>query len=355
MNFFRGNIVLGRLGPSFWRNTQTLGSTSTPIVKNTVGPTPGQINTMFRQMQRLGKRGGVADMLKETRGKLNTFKNNTKTFGYNTRNLFTGRPLANAQGPLRWQYPSGRDPTRNNLVKALAFSVGTVIVSYFAFPLLFKYTPIGVLAQHPDWLISAIIGINAAFFLLWRSANPWIFRFMMENMLLKNGLGFKPTQLIGSAFSHQDFFHIFTNMFVLYQFGIPVAMTMGSAWFCHMYMTSAVASSFVSLFASSMTTRFVGSLGASGAIFAVMGVFAAVYPDASIGLFFIPLPFGAWPLFLGSIGVNAVGLFARWGGVDYAGHLGGSLAGLYFGWRVNEVRAQMRERMRRRQFPGINF
>lgn len=354
MNFFRGNIVLGRLAPSFWKNTQTLGSSSSSIVKNIISPTPGQINTMFRQMQRLGKRGGVADMLKETRGKLNAFKINTKTIGYNTKSLMMARPYTNFANGVRWEYPGG-DPTRYLLAKGLAYTVGTIVVSYFGFPLLFKYTPLGVLASHPDWLVSAIIGINAAFFLLWKTANPQIFKFMFENMLLKTGPAFRPSQLIGSAFSHQEFFHFFTNMFVLYQFGIPVAMTMGSAWFCHMYMTSVVVSSFTSLFAYSMLRRAVMSLGASGAIFSVVGVFSAVYPDAGIGLFFIPLPFGAWSLFLGSIGLNAVGLVTHWGGLDYAGHLGGSLAGLYFGWRVNSVRAQMRERMRQRGFPGISF
>ncbi|KAG5367830.1 Rhomboid protein 1 [Yarrowia sp. C11] len=356
MNFFRGNIVLGRLAPSFWKSTQTLSSTSNPIVKNVVGPTPGQINTMFRQMQRLGKRGGVADMLKETRGKLNAFKNDTKTFGYNAKSLFTARPFTNfAYGDgARWVYPGG-DPTRYILAKALAFTIGTIVVSYFAFPLLFKYTPMSVFAQRPDWMISAIIGINAAFFMLWKSRNPWIMRFMFDNMLLKTGPAFRPAQLIGSGFSQQEFWHIFTNMFVLYQFGIPVAMTMGSAWFCHMYMSSIVVSSFASLLVPSLLGRAVMSLGASGAVFSVVGVFSSVFPDASIGLFFIPLPFGAWWFFIGSIAMNAAGIVGRWGRYDYAGHLGGSMSGLYFGWRVNQHRAAAREHMRRRGYPGFRF
>lgn len=344
MNFFRGNIVLGRLAPSFWRNTQTL-AVSRPVVKRVIGPTPGQIGNMFRQMQRLGKRGGVADMLQETRWKFNTLKADTKTFGVSARRLFTN--YSNGGAP---------HPARDVLIKALAWSVGMIVASWLVFPWLFRYTPLKVLAQRPDWLISSIIGINVAVFLLWKTVNPSIYRLMFDNFLLKPGPAFRPFQLIGSAFSHQELGHIAVNMFVLYQFGIPVAMTMGSAWFCHMYLTSAVASSFASLVVPTLLGRMIMSLGASGAVFGVMGVFCSVFPDASIGLFFIPLPFGAWYFFLGSIGVNAMGLVRRWGNIDYAGHLGGSFAGLYFGWRVNQIRAQQRERLQReRGFGGFGF
>lgn len=352
MHFFRTNLFLGKLAPGFWRQTRSLGTSSVPIVKNTVGFHPGQIGSMLRQMQRLGKRGGVADMLKETRGKISAFKSDAKTFGSTAKGLVTGRPYST--NSYQWVYPGG-DPTRYILAKALAFTVGTIVVSYFVFPLLFKYTPIGILAKRPDWLIYSLVGINAAFFLLWKSGNPAMMRFMFQNMLLKTGPMFKNAQLLGSAFSHQEFWHFFVNMFVLYQFGIPVAMTMGSAWFCHMYVTSCVVSSFTSLLVPSLLGRAIMSLGASGAIFSVVGVFSSVFPDAAIGLFFIPLPFGAWWFFIGSIGMNIAGLVGRWGRYDYSGHLGGSLSGLYFGWRVNQYRSEMRERMQRQGYPGFRF
>ncbi|KAG5355625.1 Rhomboid protein 1 [Yarrowia sp. B02] len=348
MNFFRSSNVLGRLAPTFWKNTLSAGAKSTPIVKRSVGPTPGQINTMFRQMQRLGKRGGVADMLKETRGKISAFKADAKTFGANAKGLFTTRPFTNfAYGGFPGGFPGGPEPTVGSiLLKALAYTVGIIGVSYIVFPLLFKYTPVAIFQARPDWMISSLIGINVAFFFLWKTANPFIFRFMFENMLLKSGAAFRPGQLIGSAFSHQEFWHLFCNMFVLYQFGIPVAMTMGSAWFMEMYMTSAVVSSLASLVVPTVLGRAIMSLGASGAIFSVLGIYCAAYPDATIGLFFIPLPFGAWYFFLGTIALNAGGLIGRWGRLDYAGHLGGSLCGLYYGWRINEIRARIREQRR---------
>ncbi|RDW24461.1 hypothetical protein B0I71DRAFT_168036 [Yarrowia lipolytica] len=296
MNIFRGNIVLGRLTPGFWKSTQTLGPTSNHIVKNVVGPTPGQINTMFRQKQRLGKRSGIADRLNETSGKLIrsiTIQRRVHTTQRASSLLDLSPTLLTAM--VSEGFTQEVIPPSTFLAKALAISINTFVVFHFAFPLLFEYTPIRRLAQRPDWVISAIIG----------PSNPWIIRLMFENMLLKTGPGFRPAQLIGPVFSPQEFGCFFVNMLVLYQFGVPVIMTMESFWFCQMYMISVV-SSCTTCSCSPFLGRATMSLGASGAIFSVVGVFCSVFPNDLFNFFSISPSIDAWWLLLVPWPVNQI-------------------------------------------------
>ncbi|QNP95358.1 Rhomboid protein 1 [Yarrowia lipolytica] len=128
---------------------------------------------------------------------------------------------------------------------------------------------------------------------------------MFENMLLKTGPGFRPAQLIGPVFSPQEFGCFFVNMLVLYQFGVPVIMTMESFWFCQMYMISVV-SSCTTCSCSPFLGRATMSLGASGAIFSVVGVFCSVFPNDLFNFFSISPSIDAWWLLLVPWPVNQI-------------------------------------------------
>lgn len=153
--------------------------------------------------------------------------------------------------------------------------------------------------------------------------------------------------LLGSAFSHQSFVHLAVNMFVLQSFGSSLCAIAGAPTFLIMYLNSAVISSLVSIIVPTLTraSLAVGSLGASGAIFSVVGAFSYLIPKAPIAFFFIPIPGGAWFAFLASVAYNVTGLFFRWGAYDYAAHLGGSMAGVAYGWWLSK---KVKERRRRR-------
>ena len=237
--------------------------------------------------------------------------------------------------------------TRWNKLKGPAiftalFCIGTTIAT----PYLFDYTPLAYFKRHPSNFVYALIALNGGVFLMWRV--PALSRFVHKYAIVVKDRLQTNWAMLGSSFSHQSFMHLFVNMFVLQSFGTSLAVTVGVANFTVLYLNAAVLSSFVSiaiptLMRSSLASA---SLGASGAIFAVMGAFSYLFPHAPIGFFFIPIPGGAWTLFLGLTGWNIAGTILRWGTYDYAAHLGGSIVGIFYGWWFNKKRQEAFERRR---------
>jgi membrane associated rhomboid family serine protease len=73
-------------------------------------------------------------------------------------------------------------------------------------------------------------------------------------------------RLLTSAFLHENLIHIGFNMYLLYLLGMMLEPAIGSLRFFTIYLTSLLAGSFGALFATAAP-----SLGASGAIFGLMG------------------------------------------------------------------------------------
>lgn len=225
----------------------------------------------------------------------------------------------------------------------VAFCIGTTVLV----PPLFNYTPLAIFKKYPSLMIYTIIGINAAVCLAWRS--PQASRYLQRyGLIVKEGLR-SYWSMLGAAFSHQSPTHLLVNMFVLHSFGSSLIAMIGVSNFVVMYLNSAVVASFVSLLVPVImrSSLAVGSLGASGAIFSVFGTFAYLIPKAPIALFFIPVPGGAWWVFLGSIAFNIGGIVLRKGSHDYAAHIGGCVAGLGYGLYYSRIRERILRQRRR--------
>jgi len=236
----------------------------------------------------------------------------------------------------------------------LLFAAGVVAFDYFALPYVMKLPFLTPIRRSPELAVYAIIAVNGAAFLAWRMPG------LPQQFMLRYGLlqkmppFFKPGQMLGMAFSHQNFWHFAINMFVLYQFGVPIARWMGATNFLECYLDSCVISSLGSMIAPALLGRFVPlpSLGASGAVFACVGAFSYLMPNAGIALWFIPLPIGAWSVFLLTLGYNAFAMVSTryaafsGAGIDYAGHVFGSLVGIVYGYltqkRIDERRRRLR-------------
>jgi membrane associated rhomboid family serine protease len=76
-------------------------------------------------------------------------------------------------------------------------------------------------------------------------------------------------RLVTSGFLHVDLIHIGFNMYLLYVLGLMLEPALGSIKFATIYFTALLAGSFGALFATSSP-----SLGASGAVFGLMGAAA---------------------------------------------------------------------------------
>jgi membrane associated rhomboid family serine protease len=89
-----------------------------------------------------------------------------------------------------------------------------------------------------------------------------------EGVLWRYGIGVEHQywRLVSSAFLHENILHIAFNMYLLYLLGMMLEPAIGSLRFATIYATALLAGSCGALFATSAP-----SLGASGAIFGLMG------------------------------------------------------------------------------------
>jgi len=134
-----------------------------------------------------------------------------------------------------------------------------------------------------------------------------------------------------STFSHYTILHLGMNMYVLNSFSSGVCGTMGREQFLAMYLSAGVVSSYFS-HAFKIATRIPGaSLGASGAIMGLLGYFCSIYPNAQLGIIFIPgFSFSADTAIKGIMCLDSVGMAMGWRMFDHAAHLGGAVFGIVY-------------------------
>lgn len=138
-----------------------------------------------------------------------------------------------------------------------------------------------------------------------------------------------------AMFLHGSWSHILGNMLFLWVFGPEIEDAMNPARYLAFYLVGGVAANFAQVAVSSGST--VPTLGASGAIAAVMGAFLITYPRDRIrtvlfiGFFFtvtfIPafILIGLW-LLTQFVSLGAV-TSMQGGGIAYMAHVGGALFG----------------------------
>lgn len=197
---------------------------------------------------------------------------------------------------------------------------------------------------------------------------------------------FKSWQIITHMFMHGGFMHILFNMFTLYSFGPVLERTLGDKKYVILYFVSGLGSFFLfnlwnfyevqqiqaSLegfgfnltdYLAGESVAFSGSaeailtqqelveklksiisvpmVGASGAIFGIIAAFATMYPNAEIGIMFIPIPVKVkYVLPVIIIGSIALGVTGNVGGIAHLAHVGGALVGFLLArcWKRDQFR-----------------
>jgi membrane associated rhomboid family serine protease len=145
--------------------------------------------------------------------------------------------------------------------------------------------------------------------------------------------------IITSMFMHGGVWHLLGNMFFLFVFGDNLESALGPVKFLFFYLLCGVLASllditFIVLLDLNTYTR---NIGASGAISGIIGAYMMLFPRNKIHLIFnIFIGFWDTPAFLWGIiwmTIQIIGLISiiydQSGGVAYAAHIGGSLAGFF--------------------------
>lgn len=143
--------------------------------------------------------------------------------------------------------------------------------------------------------------------------------------------------LLSHMFLHGGWFHLISNMWILFIFGDNVEDRMGRTRFIIFYLLGGIVSGLVQ--AALSPDPFIPAIGASGAIAAVLGAYFLFYPRARI-LALVPIFFFGWfmevraVVFLGIwfvlqlySGVISLGTMAM-GGVAWWAHIGGFVFGV---------------------------
>lgn len=184
-------------------------------------------------------------------------------------------------------------------------------------------------------LIWIIIALNFMVFSAWTLVRtPQAYLFMAENFLVSwEGLSQgRAWILITSVFSHNYFFHLLVNMYVLKGFAAIVIETIGCRRFIFFYLSAGIFGSLTHAAVSAflLANPELPALGASGALAGVILLFSLLYPRERLLLLgVIPVRAG-WASALIVI-VDLFGLYAQRSGgglpIGHGAHLGGALAG----------------------------
>jgi len=147
--------------------------------------------------------------------------------------------------------------------------------------------------------------------------------------------------LIFSMFMHGGIAHIAGNMLFLWIFGDNVEDRMGHLRYLIFYLLTGVLASLSHVyatvaFAADQSSLLVPSLGASGAISGVLGAYLVLHPRRRVTVilfrFLTDVPayvaVGIWFAFQLISGLGMLGGGSQQGGVAYAAHVGGFIAGV---------------------------
>ncbi len=136
-------------------------------------------------------------------------------------------------------------------------------------------------------------------------------------------------QFVTSIFLHGDELHLLMNMIILFIFGATVESALGKKRYLTLFFVSGVGANVLYIFLTSIFspgTTYVYALGASGAIFGIIGAYGLMFPRRWIFIPpGIPLPgivavavFGVLEFIYGISGVQeGVANFAHLGGIIF--------------------------------------
>jgi membrane associated rhomboid family serine protease len=149
----------------------------------------------------------------------------------------------------------------------------------------------------------------------------------------------RPATLVTSMFLHGGWSHIIGNMLFLWAFGKSLEDAMGHSKFLSFYLISGVAAGITQIFFHAFST--LPTVGASGAIAGVMGAYLVKFPRARIHTLIFLF------IFITTTDIPAAFILIYWfitqlfseygsimqtrvssGGVAYAAHIGGFIAGM---------------------------
>lgn len=196
----------------------------------------------------------------------------------------------------------------------------------------------------------SLIALNIIVFILELMAGPSLETALYEIALIPANLtaGFDLGDLkaiFTSMFLHAGLSHLLGNMLYLWIFGDNVEDRIGHFWYLVFYLAGGVVAAFAHVALNPNSV--IPTVGASGAIAAVLGAYLILFPQVKV-LTFVPIGFflrltllpaslllGFWFVLQLFNGLLTLGL-ADMGGTAFWAHIGGFVFGVLIGWLINK-------------------
>ena len=188
----------------------------------------------------------------------------------------------------------------------------------------------------------SLVFINFAVFAAW-----WIMLLLQTDIAIESlielgfqpvflqSLGFELLTLISSMFMHGSPMHLLMNMIILILLGVPFEDRIGSKSFLRIYLISGFFGSLLTGSISLWNGDEVDTIhiGASGAVFGIMGAFVLLYPRLEIPMLLGPIFMHRVPVFLSTLVFVAMEtLYVALGtsdGIGHGTHMASFIAGVF--------------------------
>lgn len=164
-------------------------------------------------------------------------------------------------------------------------------------------------------MITIVILILTVGFSVYAMNNPEVkFKYVFHPYSINHGN--QHYRFLSHAFLHGDYLHLGFNMYALWMFGpiieeqvLPILLghggvadkKLGMAFFILLY-TGAIYASSISEYYKNKENKYYTSLGASGAVNALIFSYITCLPMSQLGFFFIPMP--AWIFGIVYLGIS---------------------------------------------------
>jgi membrane associated rhomboid family serine protease len=145
-------------------------------------------------------------------------------------------------------------------------------------------------------------------------------------------------RLLTAGWLHADASHLLFNMLTLYFFSDNVLRALGPVRFLILYFTSVVAAHIPTTIRHMNNPKY-NSLGASGAVAAIMFSAIMLYPGLKLSLLFLPIPIPGFVYAIGYLAYSAYASYRKADGVNHDAHFAGAIYGslLTFGFEPDRV------------------
>lgn len=192
-------------------------------------------------------------------------------------------------------------------------------------------TSLGGVARGNNQVVTiTLLVLNVLVFIAVRSGSPQLLSDLVLVPLLVDS---EPWRLLTSAFTHVQIFHIFSNLFMLYQVGPPLEQMLGRLRFTVLYLLSALGGG-VAVWVLSAPGG--ATLGASGAVLGLVGALLVISKARGLDVTWI----------IAYVAITAV-ISITLPNISWEGHLGGFVTGAAIAWLYLQDTKRRRAKLHR--------